>query len=80
MELSTNKKAILKVMEAKAFNETDLDIVAVKSAPWLSGETTKFGYVRSGEYRAGAFSVHLRDGGTCRYATLDAMLDEWIGD
>lgn len=79
MELSTNKKAIQKVMEAEAFNETALDIVAVKSAPWLKG-VTKFGYVRSGEYRAGAFSVHLRDGGTCRYATLDAMLDEWIGD
>ena len=79
MELSTNKKAILKIVEAKAFKETELDIVAVKSAPWTDGET-RFGFVRPSEYRAGPFHVHLHDGGTRHYATIDAMLDEWIGD
>lgn len=79
MELSTNKKAILKIVEARAFNETELEIVAVKSAPWVVGET-RFGFVRPSEYRSGPFRVHLRDGGTRHYPTLDAMLDEWIGD
>lgn len=79
MELSTNKKAMLKTLEAKAFRETELEIVAVKSAPWKAGET-QFGFVRPSEYRSGPFHVHLRDGGTLHYPTLDAMLDEWIGD
>lgn len=75
MEIST----ILKIVEKKAFMDTHLEIVAVKSAPWAAGDT-KFGYVRPSEYRAGAFSVHLHDGGARQYPSLDAMLDEWIGD
>jgi hypothetical protein len=79
MELGNNKRAILKLMEAARFNETDLEIVAVKSAPWLSGEIM-LGRVKPSEYRAGPFSVHLLGGGTRHYSTIDAMLDEWIGD
>ncbi len=79
VELSRNKQAFLIIIERKAFEQTDLEIVAVKSAPWLDGEK-RFGYVRPSEYRAGPFSVHLLDGGTQQYATLDAMLREWIGD
>ncbi|MCV9964758.1 hypothetical protein OIU34_22975 [Pararhizobium sp. BT-229] len=79
MEISTNRKAILKTMEKKAFEDTQLEIVAVKSAPWASADT-KFGYVRPSGYRSGSFSVHLHDGGSVEYPTLDAMLDEWIGD
>lgn len=78
MELSSNKQVILKIMR-KAFEESDLDIVSVKTSPWLSGET-RFGYVRPSEYRAGPFSVYLHGSGTREYATLDAMLSEWIGD
>lgn len=79
MEISSNKQAILKLVERKAFEETQREIVAVKSAPWIAGET-RFGYVLSSEYRAGPFFVHFGDGETRQYATLDAMLSEWIGD
>ncbi|MCS4089090.1 hypothetical protein [Rhizobium sp. BK176] len=79
MLISAHKIAILKAAEKKAFSETSGDQVAVKSAPWLDGDR-KFGYVRPAEYRAGPFSVHLMDGGRESYATIDAMLDEWIGD
>jgi hypothetical protein len=79
MEIGANKIAILKIAEKKAFFETSLDAVPVKSAPWLNGEQ-KFGYVRPAEYRAGPFSVLLIGGGSKTYPTLDAMLDEWIGD
>ncbi|MBY3433729.1 hypothetical protein HFN89_06150 [Rhizobium laguerreae] len=79
MAVSADKVAILKIAERKAFLETSLEVIAVKSAPWLEGHV-KFGYVRPAEYRAGPFSVHLRGGGNCPYSTLDAMLCEWIGD
>ncbi|MBY3158400.1 hypothetical protein HFO56_39565 [Rhizobium laguerreae] len=79
MAVSEDKIAILKIAERKAFLETALEVIAVKSAPWLEGEM-KFGYVRAAEYGAGPFSVHLRGGGSSPYPTLDAMLCEWIGD
>lgn len=79
MEISADKIAILKITEKKAFSATSLCEVAVKSAPWLNGEQ-KFGLVRPEEYRAGSFSVRLVGGGSQTYASLDAMLDEWIGD
>jgi hypothetical protein len=79
MEISANKIANLKIAEKKAFLATSHDEIAVKSAPWLEGEK-RFGTVRPSEYRAGPFRVHLVGGGSRKYPTLDAMLDEWIGD
>ena len=79
MEISANRIAILKIMEKEAFSATSLSEVAVKSAPWLKGEQ-KFGLVRPEEYRAGPFSVRIVGGGSQTYPSLDAMLDEWIGD
>jgi hypothetical protein len=79
MEIGANKIAILKIAEKKAFLSTSLDEIAVKSAPWLEGEKS-FGTVRPAEYRAGPFRVHLVGGGSQTYPTLEAMLNEWIGD
>jgi hypothetical protein len=79
MEISATKIAILKITEKKAFCATSLDQIAVKSAPWLDG-AMRFGYVRLAEYRTGPFNVHLKGGGIQPYATIDEMLDEWIGD
>lgn len=77
--LNDAKVATYKAMETERFANSTLAVIAVKSAPWSEGDRL-FGTVKPSECSSGSFDVVLDDGSRRRYETLDAMLDEWVGD
>ena len=74
--------AAYKADEENRFSSTELDIVAVKSAPWAD-EESRSGWFIPSDIRRGRIVVYKAGRPLepiATYPSLDFMLDEWVGD